>query len=407
MLKKILNFIYSKKDEGPYRKRTIFGIKIITKPSKLSIEYHFNKRLDHLYSYIWDRHVEVNNRLNYINSLFNKLQMEILVSRSLPKIIIDETMPLVSVIITVYDIGEKYLRHCLETVINQSYKNIEIIIVNDLSNFEEDESICLEYKSKDKRIKYIKHKENMGYTASIMTGLNHANGHAITFVDADDYIDLHALEMAFNKLIVNNVDIVSFDYSIVNGDVITNVNKNIPLLYINTENILEAFSNNLIYAKLFSYMYRKDILLKLEKYIINNTIGEDLLLCFQIFDKSKSMINLPTKLYYYNARHNSLNNKKINYIENISLLFNGLKEYVINNNKEYSVYLTRLFAIWAIQNSYYEIYYNSNSNKDKEKVYINILRSIFDDLIDKNMVMKYLKDDIRDENIISWYKTNF
>lgn len=397
--KSFLNFLYNKYEDEIYKRITILGIKITYKN-----KFKFLKK--QIYEEIWNSENRIKWEIwNRTNNIINNLP--ILSFDKVSNLLADSSSISVSVIITVYNIGKKYLINCIESVINQTLKNTEIIIVNDCSEFAEDESICLEYANKDSRIKYIKHKENMGYTASIMTGLNHANGHAITFVDADDYIDLHALEMAFNKLTINNVDIVSFDYSIVNGDMITNVNKNIPLLYINTENILGAFSNNLIYAKLFSYMYRKDILLKLEKYIINNTIGEDLLLCFQIFDKSKSMINLPTKLYYYNARPNSLNNKKINYIENISLLFNGLKEYVINNNKEYSVYLTRLFARWAIQNSYYEIYYNSNSNKDKEKVYINILRSIFDDLIDKNMVMKYLKDDIRDENIISWYKTNF
>ena len=75
---------------------------------------------------------------------------------------LDSTKPFVSVIITVYNLGRRYLVQCLESVINQSLKNIEIILVNDCSPLEEDDKVCSEYANKDKRIKYIKHDSNMG-----------------------------------------------------------------------------------------------------------------------------------------------------------------------------------------------------------------------------------------------------
>ena len=111
---------------------------------------------------------EINNKIDNLSNIVYETKRELLISRQLYTKLFEnrfdklDNFPLVSVIIPVYNIGEKYLRHCLESVINQSYKNIEIIIVNDCCAFEEDDKICLEYASKDGRIKYIKHKENMG-----------------------------------------------------------------------------------------------------------------------------------------------------------------------------------------------------------------------------------------------------
>lgn len=415
MLKKILNFIYSKKDEGPYRKRTIFGIKIITKPSKLSIEYHFNKRLDHLYSYIWDRHVEVNNRLNYINSLFNKLQMEILVSRSLPEITITETMPLVSVIITVYDIGEKYLRHCLETVINQSYKNIEIIIVNDCSNFEEDESICLEYKSKDKRIKYIKHKENMGDGIARMTGLKAANGYAVHFVDGDDYLDLNLYKICMSEMVKNNIDIICFNFFIVREE----YNKiefnnsyiiDIPYQILYGVDIINLFCNLNVYISghLWNKLFRRELLLKLG---FNNIPArykyKDLNYCFKIFLKSKSIVIFPLNLYFYiESKNNSIVNRnrfRDSYFTDLYYIYSDMFNFL---NKESNDKITKLLSgnfLWL----FYEAVNFDNAKIREENHFINILKKVILDLseygaIDKEKLLNNVKNITNDENLINW-----
>ena len=97
---------------------------------------------------------EINNKIDNLSNIVYETKRELLISRQLYTKLFEnrfdklDNFPLVSVIIPVYNIGEKYLRHCLESVINQSYKNIEIIIVNDCSAFEEDDKICLEYASK-------------------------------------------------------------------------------------------------------------------------------------------------------------------------------------------------------------------------------------------------------------------
>lgn len=105
--------------------------------------------------------------------------------------------PLVSVIIPVYNV-EKYLKECLDSVVNQSLKNIEIIIVNDCSP-DNSEKIILDYMSKDARIVYIKHEANKKLGGARNTGLRAAKGDWVYFLDSDDYIALDILQKTVEK----------------------------------------------------------------------------------------------------------------------------------------------------------------------------------------------------------------
>ncbi len=119
-------------------------------------------------------------------------------------------MPLLSVVIPVYNV-EKYLRECLDSIVNQTYTNLEIIIVNDCSP-DNSEEIVLEYQAKDPRIKYIKHEKNLGQGGARNTGIQNATGEWITFVDSDDYIDLDTYQVMMDLIQKNNVDVGMFDY---------------------------------------------------------------------------------------------------------------------------------------------------------------------------------------------------
>lgn len=94
--------------------------------------------------------------------------------------------PVISIIIPVYG-TEKFLQRCLESVLKQNYKNLEIIIVNDCSPGEA-EIIVKEYQKKDERIKYVKHEKNKGLFQARLTGSAQANGDYIAFLDSDDYV---------------------------------------------------------------------------------------------------------------------------------------------------------------------------------------------------------------------------
>ena len=130
-------------------------------------------------------------------------------------------MEKISVIIPVYN-TYPYLRQCLESIINQTYKNLEIIIVNDASPYIEDDEICKEYASIDERIIYIKHEVNKGLGGARNTGIKAATGKYIAFIDSDDFLtDLTAYEESMN-ILNNNKDInmVFFSFSFYENNIL-------------------------------------------------------------------------------------------------------------------------------------------------------------------------------------------
>ena len=373
-----------------------------------------HRRFDDLYPFIWDRFLDIQNG-------FNETQKEINTSRQLySKLLIENkfnnsnNLPLVSIIIPVYNIGEKYLRQCLESVINQSYKNIEIIIVNDCSVFEEDEKIILEYASKDNRIKYIKHKENMGDGAARMTGLKEAKGYSVLFADGDDYMSLDLIEIAIFEMIKNNVDIVCYNFFIVreeNNKIEFNNSyyKNIPYQVLYGENIMELFCNLDVYASghLWSKLIKREILLELGfDNIPARYKCKDLNYAFKIFLKAKRISYIPLNLYFYiEGNINSICNSirfKDNFFTDMYYIYSDMFDFI---NKESSEEITKLLA-----SNYLWLYYTAidfdNARVREENHFINIFKKVILDLIDygainKNQLLENVKSITNDENLIN------
>lgn len=118
-------------------------------------------------------------------------------------------MPKISVIIPVYNV-ENYLRECLDSIINQTFKDIEIICVDDCST-DNSLDILNEYAQKDNRIKVFEQKENSGQGAARNFGISIAQGEYITFVDPDDYIESTMYEKMYNQAKTLNSEIVMCD----------------------------------------------------------------------------------------------------------------------------------------------------------------------------------------------------
>lgn len=133
-------------------------------------------------------------------------------------------MPFISIIIPVYN-TEKYLRRCIDSVISQTYKDWELILVDDGST-DESGKICDEYAEKDERI-IVFHKTNGGVSSARNVGLDNANGEWVSFVDADDWIEADYVEIINN--IGNNPDIVFFpmNFRYENGEVLAKIPKTV------------------------------------------------------------------------------------------------------------------------------------------------------------------------------------
>lgn len=120
---------------------------------------------------------------------------------------------LVSVVIPIYNV-EKYLRKCIETVIDQTYTNIEIILVNDGST-DNSLQICNQFKEKDKRIKVI-NKKNGGLSDARNVGIKNAQGKYICFIDSDDFISEKYIEELHNLIVENKAQIAVCGFENVN-----------------------------------------------------------------------------------------------------------------------------------------------------------------------------------------------
>ena len=116
----------------------------------------------------------------------------------------------ISVVVPVYN-AEKYLAKCVESILAQTYQNLEIILVDDGST-DSSPKMCDDYASKDKRIKVV-HKENGGASSARNAGLDVATGHFVAFVDSDDYIEKNMYELLLSKQREGNYDLVFCRYN--------------------------------------------------------------------------------------------------------------------------------------------------------------------------------------------------
>lgn len=115
-----------------------------------------------------------------------------------------EAQPLITVIVPVYNV-EKYLRRCLDSIIGQTYQNLEILCIDD-GSIDNSGEICEQYAARDARIKVI-HQENQGLSTARNRGLDAAEGEYIAFVDSDDYILEDMYKKMLAKLLDYNVDL--------------------------------------------------------------------------------------------------------------------------------------------------------------------------------------------------------
>ncbi|WP_157153334.1 glycosyltransferase family 2 protein [Brachyspira murdochii] len=244
--------------------------------------------------------------------------------------------PYISIIVPIYNINKEHLINCLNSLINQTLKEIEIILVNDCSTNEENDLICSEYALKDQRIKYIKHKENKGSGGARMTGLKISKGYAISFVDADDMLSYNACEIALVNMIKNNVDIVAFDFYWV---------ENREYYYVSEH----RYDNNFIYGKfifetlctkekifgqLWDKIYKRDFLIKLGDDLIPEKIsGQDQVASFKIMYNADSFMYVPLVLYHHNRHRSSITNTcNEQYIKDRYQIVEYLYEYSKKNN---------------------------------------------------------------------------
>lgn len=213
---------------------------------------------------------------------------------------------LVSVILPIYNV-EKFLSTSIDSVLNQTYKNLEIILVDDGST-DSSSKICDDYSKKDKRIKVI-HKINGGLSDARNAGLDICKGEYIYLLDSDDYIDKTTIEKCVNRLESDNSDIalVNFRYCDEEGKTIESTAKEIKAKDIwNIDDFWDYIYNDLsiVCVVAWNKLYKREIFdsLRYEK----GRINEDSLIITDIIRRVKSLSYISEKLYSYRVRSGSI-----------------------------------------------------------------------------------------------------
>lgn len=212
----------------------------------------------------------------------------------------------ISVIVPVYNV-EKYLSRCLESIINQTYKNLEIIIIDD-GSFDNSPEICDFYAQKDNRIEVI-HKENGGLSSARNAGVDISTGQYITFVDSDDFIRDNYIEYLHDICIKNKSDIVQCRFEIGSKDDFSEIDLEKEEVYIYSN--IEALCNRKLKVTACAKLYRRDII-KGTKFPIGIINEDDATYYKFIYNASKISIT-SKKLYYYYQSNNSITRNDLNY----------------------------------------------------------------------------------------------
>lgn len=230
---------------------------------------------------------------------------------------------LVTVVIPIYNV-EKYLDRCITSVVNQTYRNLEILLIDDGSP-DNCPEICDKWAKKDERIRVI-HKQNEGLGMARNTGIENATGEFICFFDSDDYVDTNTIEQSFSLAKSNGADIVIFGLNTVDKD--NNIIQSFipwakPDIYSGDEvrndflpeyiapnpngdgtrkfymsSCVSLYSLKIIQDKCFRFVSEREI------------ISEDIYSLIELFSYVKNVAVLPRAYYYYCENETSLSRTK-------------------------------------------------------------------------------------------------
>ena len=213
-------------------------------------------------------------------------------------------MELISIIVPVYKV-EPYLDKCIASIVNQTYRNLEIILVDDGSP-DNCPAMCDAWAEKDNRIRVI-HKQNGGLSDTRNAGMSSATGELIAFVDSDDWIDIRYVEYLHQAILQTGADISAcdlrkvYDESAVNEDPVT-----MPQIEVATpeDAIEDILHNRRFRAVAWNKLYTRRLLTG-ERFETNR-FHEDEFFSYRLYDKSERLVYIGVPLYNYRQRSGSI-----------------------------------------------------------------------------------------------------
>lgn len=246
---------------------------------------------------------------------------------------------MISVIVAVYNI-EQYIPLCIESIINQSYENLNIIIVDDGSTDSSGE-ICDNYALKDKRIKVI-HQSNKGLVNARKTGLLNAKGDYISYIDGDDWLEKDFYENMVNLVKEYNPDVVASGFIKSIGNICIKYRNLLSDGVYTSANIRERIIPSLMdvdYPSIYSYcwnkIFKRELLLYCQQDVDDSiTLGEDAAFVYPAIALSNVMVISSYCGYYYRQRANSMLKDAASF-NNYDSALNNLYEFFYNRKETY------------------------------------------------------------------------
>jgi len=309
-------------------------------------------------------------------------------------------MEKISVIVPIYNV-EKYLEKCLTSIINQTYKNLEIILIDDGSK-DNSGKIADNFDKKDSRIKVI-HKENGGLSSARNIGIENASGEYIGFVDSDDYIKEDMFEVLSNLIIKykSDISIVSF-YEIENGKIIERQYTNEIIKMNKLDGIKQILFDEKIPNYAWNKLYKKELFDNI-RYPEGKKF-EDISTAYKLVENAKNIVFKDVAEYYYVRREDSITKQKNyenykDYVNNLLDRYNDLKNIYGEKIKVYNDFGFVKNMLW-----YYTVL-SSYDIKELDIIFSEIyvdLKKIIDnnlDFLNKNLndynkkILNYMRND--------------
>ena len=283
-------------------------------------------------------------------------------------------MKKISVIIPIYNV-EKYLKRCIESVIKQTYSDLEIILVDDGSQ-DGCAKICDEYKKKDERIIVI-HKKNGGLSDARNVGLKVATGEIISYIDSDDYLDLDMYEKMIKAMEEKNADIVVCGTNIDYEDGHTKVKCEKEEKSFNREEaLIELNSFKSFDMAVWNKLYKREVVDNIEFPVGKKS--EDYFVMYQYFARAKKVVIINQAKYHYFQRSNSISRGK-----------NVTHDYIEGSKSQKEFFEKNFPDLNYVGNTAYAFSYIATYNRyiKNELKMTNEMKKEF-----KKEVRKYLKD---------------
>lgn len=305
-------------------------------------------------------------------------------------------MKTISVVIPVYNV-EKYLSECLDSVINQTYKNLQIILVDDGST-DSSGKICDEYAEKDDRITVV-HQSNAGAGAAKNTGLELIDGDYFSIIDSDDYIELDMYEKMVNSLEKYNSDIAQclFRNVFVNDsfDRKYKIKGNYPKV-LTPKNFLKEYLYDWKYAIFWNKLFKKSLLQNI-KFPVGRKIDDEFF-TYKLVCNAKKVVNIDNILYNYRMRKTSVMNEN----NSDRLIYDRIDCFIERYN-----YVSNVFPSLKKKYNlklYDDLLHFEDSAKDNSKIlsllndFSSVKYGIFDKLYQRKMYNRLVFEELNKSN---------